>query len=178
MTPPDPPPSEAAGAEPAVRVARSRPLRLAYAALGWLCVAFGAVGVVLPGWPTTVWLLVAAFFFSRSSPRFYAWLLRHRLFGPLIRDVREGRGIPRGTKIFAVSMIVLFAGTSGVLLWSRPWLSLLVFAVAAVGVAVVLRQPTRLADPAAPAASPVPVRARAAADQSKTTSSSSAGPLR
>ena len=127
-------------------LARSRWLRATYAGLGLLCVGLGAVGVVLPGWPTTVWLLVAAFFFARSSPRFYGWLMRHRLFGPLLRDVREGRGIPRRTKVMAVSMIVLFAGTSGLLLWARPYLSLLVFAVAGIGVVVVLRQPTRRAD--------------------------------
>ena len=135
-----------------MRLARSPWLRAVYGGLGLLCVALGALGVVLPGWPTTVWLLVAAFFFARSSPRFYRWLLRHRLFGPLIRDVRAGLGIPLRAKMLALSMIILFAGTSGVLLWARPWLSLLVFALAGIGAAVVLRQPTRR--PGVPAEAP------------------------
>lgn len=141
---PDDPRSDAAFAD-APRLARHAWLRALYSALGLLCVGLGAIGVVLPGWPTTVWLLVAAFFFARSSPRFYAWLLRHPWFGPLVRDVRAGRGIPLRAKVLAVSMIVLFAGSSTVLLWSRPWLSLLVAGCAAVGTLVVLRQPTRRA---------------------------------
>lgn len=135
----------AAVAEPD-RLVRSRLLRGVYAGLGSVCVALGAIGVILPGWPTTVWLLLAAFFFARSSPRIYAWLLRHRLFGPLIRDVRDGRGMPLRAKVLAVGMIILFAGGSGVMLWTRPWLSLLVFAFAGVGIAFVLRQPTRRND--------------------------------
>lgn len=118
-------------------------LRAAFLVLGWICVGLGAVGVVLPGWPTTVWLLVAAFFFARSSPRFYRWLLSHRLFGPIVRDVRAGLGLPARVKAFAISMIVLFAGGSTVLLLARPWLSVLVAALGLTGIVYLLRMPTR-----------------------------------
>lgn len=122
-------------------------LRGIFAALGWLCVGLGAIGVVLPGWPTTVWLLVAAFFFARSSPRFYRWLLRHRVFGPIVRDIRAGLGLPARTKIFAISMIVLFAGGSAVYLgWQRPWLGAIVAIVGAIGILYLLRLPTRPSD--------------------------------
>jgi hypothetical protein len=111
--------------------------------LGWLAVGLGAIGVVLPGWPTTVWLLVAAFFFARSSPRFYRWLLNHRVFGPVVRDVRSGHGLPLGTKVFAVSMITLFAGSSSIWLLTRSWIGGLVAAVGLIGIVWVLRQPTK-----------------------------------
>jgi uncharacterized membrane protein YbaN (DUF454 family) len=119
-------------------------LRGTLAALGWVCVGLGAIGVVLPGWPTTVWLLIAAFFFARSSPRFYAWLLRHRLFGPLVRDIRAGLGLPLRAKLFVIAMIVLFAGSSAVLLaLSRPWIGATVAAVGLIGIVYVARMPTR-----------------------------------
>jgi uncharacterized membrane protein YbaN (DUF454 family) len=112
--------------------------------LGWISVGLGALGVILPGWPTTVWLLIAAFFFARSSPRFYRWLLTHRIFGPIVRDIRAGLGLPMRAKLFAISMIVLFAGGSAVLLGlSRPWLGLLVASVGAIGIVYILRMPTR-----------------------------------
>lgn len=118
-----------------------------FAGLGWLSVALGAIGVVLPGWPTTVWLLIAAFFFARSSPRFYRWLLQHRIFGPIVRDIRAGLGLPARTKIFAISMIVLFAGGSA--LWlgrERPWLGVLVASLGGIGIAYLVRMPTRPPD--------------------------------
>lgn len=112
--------------------------------LGWTSVGLGAIGTVVPGWPTTVWLLIAAFLFARSSPRFYAWLLNHRLFGPFIRDLRAGRGLPARAKAFVVTMIVLFAGSSAVGLGLvRPWLGALVGAIGLVGIVTVLRLPTR-----------------------------------
>lgn len=74
-------------------LARPRPVtglrRALYVALGLFFVVLGLVGVVTPGLPTTPFLLLAAFFFVRSSPRLHAWLLRSRLFGGLID---QGRG--------------------------------------------------------------------------------------
>jgi hypothetical protein len=128
---------------PAGDVVASPLLRILLQALGWLAVGFGAIGVVLPGWPTTVWLLVAAALFARSSPRFYRWLWNHRIFGPVVRDVRSGRGLPVGTKVFAVSMITLFAGSSSIWLLTRSWVGGLVAAAGLIGIVWVVRQPTK-----------------------------------
>lgn len=84
-----------------------RPL---YAAAGWLMVALGVIGLFLPVMPTTVFMIAAAWFFSRSSQRFEAWLLNHRLFGPPVRQWRERGAIPPFAKLFAtVSMAGGFA---------------------------------------------------------------------
>jgi len=142
-----PPTADAAEHDPVLdtdAVVRNPLVRGVLLGLGWLSVGLGALGVVLPGWPTTVWLLIAAFFFARSSPRFYRWLLTHRIFGPIVRDIRAGLGLPLRAKVFAISMIVLFAGGSAVFLGlARPWLGLLVAAVGAIGIAYILRMPTR-----------------------------------
>ncbi len=142
-----PPTAEAPGYDPVLEtdaIVRNPLLRGVLLGLGWLSVGLGALGVVLPGWPTTVWLLIAAFFFARSSPRFYRWLLTHRVFGPIVRDIRAGLGLPLRAKVFAISMIVLFAGGSAVFLGlSRPWLGLLVATVGAIGITYILRMPTR-----------------------------------
>ena len=126
------------------RVVANPVVRGVLVALGWTAVALGAIGVVLPGWPTTVWLLVAAYFFARSSPRFLRWLLRHRVFGPLVRDIRAGLGLPARAKAFAISMIVLFAGSSSVLVGlARPWIGVVIAGVGAIGIVFILRMPTR-----------------------------------
>ena len=114
--------------------------------LGFLSVGMGVIGIFVPGWPTTVWILIAAFFFARSSKRFYAWLLQHRLFGRMVRDYRAGLGIPLRIKVFAISMIVLFAGSSTLLMLSRPWIAVAIGALGIVGVAYLLRVPTKRVD--------------------------------
>ena len=59
------------------------------------------LGVLLPGLPTTEFVLLAAWAASRSSPRLSAWLDNHRLFGPLLRDWRNGGVVSRRSKLLA-----------------------------------------------------------------------------
>ncbi|MBB4104199.1 hypothetical protein GGQ66_002772 [Rhizobium borbori] len=80
-------------------------LRWTYLTFGWLMVAIGAVGVVLPGLPTTPFLIVAAWCFARSSERFERYLLDHAHFGPVLRAWREKGAIPKRAKILSVSMM-------------------------------------------------------------------------
>lgn len=76
-------------------------LRALLLAVGCVSLVIGVVGIVLPGLPGTVFLILAAWCFTRSSPRFEAWLLDHPRLGPPIRQWRERGAIPRGAKWFA-----------------------------------------------------------------------------
>lgn len=69
--------------------------------LGLACVALGFIGAFVPLMPTTVFLILAAACFARSSPRLEAWLLDHPRFGPTLRAWRRDRAIPRAAKIMA-----------------------------------------------------------------------------
>lgn len=82
--------------------------------LGSLFVAIGAIGAVVPGLPTTIFLILAAACYIRSSQKLYDWLINNKTFGPYLKDYREGKGMPRNAKILAVSMIILFAGYAAV----------------------------------------------------------------
>lgn len=105
-------------------------LRPLMALAGILCTAVGVVGMFLPLIPTTGPLLLAAFFFARSSPRLHRWLTTHPRFGRFISDFHEGRGIPlRGKVVATVAMIAAFSYTIYFRLPSR-WLQV---ATAAVG---------------------------------------------
>lgn len=96
---------------PGARV-RSAWMRGLLMAAGWVCVVLGLAGVFLPLLPTTPFLILAAACFARSSPRFHAWLLANRTFGPLIHQWEKSRTIPRRTKLIAIAMMVVTLGAS------------------------------------------------------------------
>ena len=76
-------------------------MRIIYFSLGWVMVALGVIGLVMPLMPGAVFLIVAAWCFARSSPRFEAWLLNHPTLGKPLCDWRAAGAIPRSAKIFA-----------------------------------------------------------------------------
>lgn len=85
-------------------------MRILYLCLGWLMVVTGIIGAFLPVLPTTPFLLVALWCFSKSSPKLEMWLLSHPRFGPSLRDWREKGAIPRRAKIAAVSLMTVSYG--------------------------------------------------------------------
>jgi uncharacterized protein len=124
------------------RVIRNPLVRGVYVALGWLCVVSGMIGVVVPGWPTTIWIILATFFFARSSPRFYNWVMNHRIFGPLIRDWRDGKGMTVRAKTIAVTTIVATI-TLSIALLSVTWVRLLLLVIMIALCTYLLRLPTK-----------------------------------
>jgi uncharacterized membrane protein YbaN (DUF454 family) len=113
-------------------------LLLAYASL-----AMGLVAVVIPGIPTTEFILLAAWAATKSSPRLAAWLERHRLFGPMIYNWRHGRVVARRAKLsatLAMSVCLL------VMVWVVPhrWVVLLTAAGMAAGAAWMWSRPEQV----------------------------------
>lgn len=80
-----------------------------------------------------MFFILAAYFFSRSSKRFLAWLLSLPKVGPLVRDYRSGLGMPRKAKIFALCMLSFFALTSAIFLIPILWVKILVLVLGLVG---------------------------------------------
>lgn len=80
-------------------------MRIIYLGLGWIMVATGIAGAFLPVLPTTPFLLLALWCFTRSSPKLEKWLLEHPRFGKSLREWREKGAIARRAKIAAVCLM-------------------------------------------------------------------------
>ncbi len=114
--------------------------RLLWMICGFVALALGVAGIILPLLPHTVFLLIAAFCFSRGSERLHSWLINHKHLGPPIRDWNEHGAIPLKAKIIASLMMAATLGTAylfhapnpvliaqliilplvGLFIWSRP----------------------------------------------------------
>jgi uncharacterized membrane protein YbaN (DUF454 family) len=93
-------------------------------------VALGLVGVVVPVMPTTPFLLVALWFFARSSEKLKHWLLTNRVFGSYIRNYRSGRGIPVRMKVWTLALLWTSITCSALLAIDAMWLRIMLFAIA------------------------------------------------
>jgi uncharacterized membrane protein YbaN (DUF454 family) len=116
---------------------------------GTICVALGAIGIVLPILPTTPFLLAAAACYYKSSPRMHRWLLNNKWFGEYIRNYTEGRGLTLKTKITALTVLWATIAISTVFLLNRLLpaqlvlpIQLIMIAVAIAVSAHILRLPT------------------------------------
>lgn len=115
--------------------------RIPYLCVGCVMVALAAIGAVLPLMPTTIFLILASWFFARSSPRLEAWLLANPHFGPTLRAWNDTGAIPRTAKSLAcASMTVGF-----VCFWfgvhPQLWLALAVAALLLASACFVVSRP-------------------------------------
>lgn len=116
--------------------------RAIYPALGLMALLIGALGIVLPGLPTTPFVLLASFFFVRSSARLHERLITSRVFGGLLRDWYIHRGLRPHIRARAVAVVAIVVAAS--LAVARPPLPALVLivAMAACGLYVIWRLPS------------------------------------
>ena len=140
-----PPPTEPLPAAP--RRATRAVARWSWLVAGFAAVAVGSVGVVVPGLPTTVFFVFAAWCFGHSSSRFEAWVLGLPKIGGLVADYRAGLGMPRSAKRTALTMMWVAVAFSTFVNLDRPWLAAIIAACGLGGtVAIVWWVPSRIDD--------------------------------
>ncbi len=118
--------------------------RVGWMVAGWLLVAVGGIGVVVPGLPSTGFFILAAGCFSKSSPRFEQWILDLPGVGPLVADYRAGLGMPRSAKVRANVLMWVAIGISTGFVINVSAIRLAVIVLGCVGSWVILvRVPTK-----------------------------------
>src|SRR5215510_7512242 len=116
-------------------------MRILLVACGTLCVFLGVLGIFLPLLPTTVFLLMAAACYARSSERFYQRLINDRWLGAYIRNHREGRGMRRRDKAITLTMLWVGIGATAIFSVHAFWLRSLLLLIAVSVTVHVVRLP-------------------------------------
>ncbi|WP_309645897.1 YbaN family protein [Phenylobacterium sp.] len=116
--------------------------RTLFLVLGLVFTALGVVGAFVPLLPTTVFLILAAGCFAKSSPRLEAWLLNHARFGPTLRAWRENGAISRSAKAMACGGMALGFGVFILTAQPRPWLAVAVAVALGACAAFVVSRPS------------------------------------
>jgi len=117
--------------------------RLLFVTFGLIFLGLGIIGYVLPGMPGTIWLIIAAALFVRSSDRLYNFVVKNRLFGRHVKDFLETGAMPLKAKIISVVSIWIFSLIS-IFLAPYTWLfkgPVLILAI--VGTIYITSRPTR-----------------------------------
>ena len=82
-----------------------------YISIGFIFLFLGFIGLFLPIVPTTPFIIVAVWFFARSSKKLENWLLNHKIFGNMIQDWRNHGSINKKAKMSAIPLIAIsFSG--------------------------------------------------------------------
>lgn len=130
-----------------LRIKKQPWLRGIFVVAGLVSIGVGILGYILPGLPGTAFILLAAWLFMQSSPRFYNQMMNHKTIGTLIRDYREGRGLPRRVKMYVPFMIAFTGfGSAAYLTWGvgLPWVGIFIALFALYGIIYVIRMPTKV----------------------------------
>ena len=118
-------------------------LRVFWFSIGIVLSGIGMLGIIVPGLPTTIFMILAAGCFFRSSKKMYHWVIRHPLFGEHVSRFRNGEGKPKKAKYFSIASMwafVIFA-----LLFALPtsivWIKYFIVLSSAAGTFYIIRQP-------------------------------------
>ncbi|MCK6395769.1 YbaN family protein [Zoogloea sp.] len=121
--------------------------RVLLTAAGLIALFLGLLGIILPGLPTTPFVLLSAACLARSSPRLHNKLISNRHLGPLVRDWEANRSLPLKVKWISTTLMGGMVILSAWQFSGRPLLQILVLALGVIGAIVVWRIPTRRRSP-------------------------------
>ena len=126
------------------KINENKSIRLLWVLLGSLSVGMGVIGIFVPGWPTTIFLIIASYFYIRSSEKLYNWLINNKILGIYLKNYYSGKGMPLKAKIFSILMMWAF-GLLSIFLWIPSNLMIVkitVFILLVIGTIFILRVKT------------------------------------
>ena len=115
-----------------------------YFSFGLFLTGLGLLGVIIPGLPTTIFMILAAACFFRSSTKMYNWVINHPLFGESVLRFRAGEGMPIKAKYTSIIMMWFFISTSIFFFFHSHalWIKAIITLSGFIGTFFVVRQQT------------------------------------
>lgn len=104
------------------QIKRNKLTRILFVISGSISLTIGIIGIFVPLLPTTVFLLISAYCYVRSSPKLYNWLINHKYLGTYISNYRRYKAMPKKAKISAISLLWITIIISGIIVdvfWIR-----------------------------------------------------------
>lgn len=92
------------------QIHHNRIIRILFMVLGSIFFSIGLIGILLPVLPTTPFILLTAACWAKGSDKFNQWLLKHKVFGEMVKNWQQHRAIPRKAKYLAWSMMAMSCG--------------------------------------------------------------------
>ena len=128
----------------ASKLNKNKLIRLIFVFLGSIFVGLAVIGIFIPGLPTTPFLILAAYFYIRSSNKLYNWLINNKILGVYIKGYLSGKGMPLRAKI--VSLMLMWIFGSFAVLYGIPnslaFVKIIVFIILLIGTIFLLRVKT------------------------------------
>lgn len=108
-------------------------MKIIYTLLGFLSLTIGIIGIILPGLPTTPFVLLAAGLFLKSSPRLYKWLLSNKYLNKYITTYSKQKGLTKKQKIVILCFMWLMISLSSFFHYEKLIIFLLVIGAGLIG---------------------------------------------
>ena len=86
---------------------KNKAKKIFFVFFGLVSFSLGAIGIIIPGLPTTPFMILSSILFVNSSDKLYLWLTTHEKFGSYVHDIKKGKGITFKTKLYAQTMMLL-----------------------------------------------------------------------
>jgi len=110
--------------------------------LGTITLILGIIGIVVPGLPTTPFLLLTAGLYVRSSDKLYNMLISNRILGIYIKNYRENKAISKRTRIYAITIMWVMISISAFYFIQLTIIRIILLVVGIAGTIVISRIPT------------------------------------
>ena len=88
-----------------LKISSNPAVRIIFLAAGTILVGIGILGMFLPLLPTTIFFILAAWCFARSSEKFHFWIHNNRFFGKYLSDYMQNKGMTLRSKLFSISFL-------------------------------------------------------------------------
>jgi len=75
--------------------------------LGFLSLGMAYIGIITPGVPYSIFVVFAAYCFSKGSERMHRWIYNHKIFGPFLTNWNERRVFPQKMRYLMLGMMTL-----------------------------------------------------------------------